>query len=1074
MDNCIFARRPGSLTLIGIISMLMILFPGLLLKADASSAGPFHNLKFRDLGPATAGGRVTAIVGIPGNPNIYYVGTAGGGIFKTRDGGLVWKAVFDHEAIGSIGALALDPLNPNTIWAGTGEANVRNDLIDGHGVYVSNDAGHSWKLMGLADAGQISDVLVDPHDSNTVFVGVLGHAWGPNADRGVFRTLDGGKTWQKVLYVNDTTGVANLVMQPGNAKVLFAAMWQFRRYPWTLENGGPSSGIYRSTDGGNTWKKLTHGLPDGPYGRIALAVASTHPSHVYALIDAKHGMLWQSLDMGDHWTAVNNNHALDVRPFYFSRILVSPVNENKFYALSFNLMESDDGGKTAHPIDRRVHPDHHALWIDPKNPDRMIQGNDGGVFLSSDGGKTWRFLDGLPIEQFYQVAADSRSPYDLCGGLQDNSSWCGPSSDNGGHRLSSLLWYTVVGGDGEYAVPAPSDPNIIYTDSQNGFIERLDLAHHLSRFIRPSVESVEEMKPSDLKYRFNWTAPIAVSRTDANEVYLGANVLFKSTDGGRHWTRLSGDLTRNDKTKQPVAGAPLAHDVSGAETYDTILSITISPTDPKVIWVGTDDGLVQVTRNGGKSWSNVTGQIPGAPAWAMVYQIGVSPFDAGAAYVAFDGHKLDDHSAYVYRTSDYGQSWQKITDGLPPSVPVHVVREDPNQKGLLVAGTDTGLFYSLDDGNHWSSLKANFPATPVYDLKFIKASHDLVVATHGRGVFVLDDIRPVEEYTALIASSDFHLFTPGPGVLYHHWQRDEGQQNAYAAPNAPSGIVIDYYLKSELKATPAEEKSHHGPVKILISDVQGRPVATEYGPAKAGVNRAVWTMHYDGPVKLDFVPAPPPSRYFNPNQGPLAIPGNYRIAVTANGQTQTAEGKIVPDPNLNIDPSVFRAQLKAALAARNELSAMDEILNRIEGMKKQIQSFNTTVQRNPDAAVKKKYASLLDQGGALRKKLSDLENQMFNPQVQRSAPEDSIHYLERLHSQLSSAARRVGRTYGQAPTELMQARLDQLGKELNERLVEFNALLKGPVAAYNKAAYGQGAPTLYQGDPVSILPPPSL
>ncbi len=1074
MKRNTITRRAFAATVLGFALIVIPVLSGPLLQADSSPADVFHNLKFRDLGPGTAGGRVTAIVGVAGDSNLYYVGTAGGGIFKTIDGGLQWKPVFDHESTASVGALALDPSNPNTVWVGTGEANVRNDLVDGHGVYVSNDGGQSWRFMGLADAGQISDVLVSPTDSKVVFVGVLGHAWGPNADRGVFRTIDGGKTWQKVLYVNDTTGVANLVMQSGNPQVLYAAMWQFRRYPWTLENGGAGSGIYRSTDGGSTWKLLTDGLPPGPYGRIAIAVAPTNPNHVYALIDAKKGMLWQSMDLGDHWTAVNNNHGLDVRPFYFSRIMVSPVNENKIYTLSFNLMESDDGGKTARPIDRRVHPDHHALWIDPKNPDRMIQGNDGGVFLSTDSGKTWRFLDGLPIEQFYQVAADSRSPYNLCGGLQDNSSWCGPSSDNGAHSASSLEWYTVVGGDGEYAVPAPSDPNIIYTDSQNGFIERLDLVTHLSRFVRPSVESIEQMNPADMKYRFNWTAPIAVSPTDANVVYLGGNVLFKSTDGGQNWTTLGGDLTRNDKSKQSVAGAPLAHDVSGAETYDTILCITLAPTDPKVVWVGTDDGLVQVTRDGGKHWTNVTSQIPGAPAWAMVYQIGVSPFDAGTAYVSFDGHKLDDHKAYVYRTSDYGQTWKKITTGLPDDSPIHVVREDPNQKGLLVAGSDTGLFYSADDGNQWNPLKANFPVTPVYDLKFIKSAHDLVVATHGRGILVLDDIRPVEEYSASLASSFFHLFTPGNGILYHHWERDEDQQNAYAAPNAPNGVVIDYYLKLKLESTAAEKKSHHTPVKIVITDAKGNKVETQYGPSKAGVNRAVWTLRYEGPTRLSFVPAPPPNRYFNPNQGPLAIPGEYHVIVTVNGQSQTADAVILPDPNLKIDPSAFRAQLKAALMARNEVSAVDEMLNRLDGMKKQMATFKSAVNQSSDPAAKKKYASLLSQGEGLDKRLFNLENQVFNPEVQRDAPEDSIHYLERLHSQLSGAARSVGRSYGQAPNEIVQARLDQLRKELDQSLADYNALLKGPVAAYNKAAYAEGAPTLYGGDPISVQPPPAL
>ena len=518
--------------------------------SDQQKADIFANLKFRDLGPGSAGGRVAAVAGVPGDPNVYYVGAGGGGVFKTVDGGLSWKAIFEHAKTASIGAIAIAPSNPSYVWVGTGEGNIRNDVIDGGGVYFSSDAGNSWKFMGLADTQQITDILVDPSDPNTVFVGALGHTWGPNADRGVFKTTDGGKTWKKVLFVNDSTGVADLEMAAGNPNVLFACMWQFRRYPWTLMDGGPDSAIYRSTDGGDTWQKLTKGLPDGPWGRSAIAIAPSNPDHIYALIGAKHGMLWQSTDMGDSWTSVNDSHALDVRAFYFSKLVVSPNDENKVYFLSFNMMESTDGGKTAFVADRGVHSDHHTMWIDPTNPNRIIQGNDGGVFLSTDGAKTWNFLDGLPIEQFYMVSASSQEPYSLCGGLQDNSSWCGPSSDVSRGRVTGPAWYTVVGGDGEYAVWAPSNPDIVYSDSQNGSIERLDLKTHLSQSIRPYLPGVEETNPADLKYRFNWTSPIAVSPTDANEVYIGANAVFKSMDGGKTWTAISGDLTRNDKSKQ--------------------------------------------------------------------------------------------------------------------------------------------------------------------------------------------------------------------------------------------------------------------------------------------------------------------------------------------------------------------------------------------------------------------------------------------------------------------------------------------------------------------------------------------
>ena len=1036
--------------------------------AEKKTPDVLANLKFRSLGPAVAGGRVTSVVGIPGNPNIYYVGAAGGGVFKTVDGGLTWNAIFEHEGTASIGAIALAPSNPSFVWVGTGESNVRNDVIDGKGVYFSADAGHSWKFMGLGETQQISAIAVDPLDPNTVFVGAMGHTWAPNADRGVFKTTDGGKTWKKVLYVNDTTGVSDLALDAGNSKVIFAGMWEFRRYPWTLVDGGSNSGLYRSTDGGETWEKLTKGLPEGPLGRIAVAVAPSNPDHIYALIGAKKGMLWQSTDLGDSWTGVTDNHALDVRAFYFSKMAVSPENENKLFFLSFNLVESDDGGKTAHTADRGVHSDHHSIWIDPKDPDRIIQGGDGGVFLSMDGSKTWEFLDGLPIEQFYQVATDSRVPYDVCGGLQDNSAWCGPSSDLSHNNVGGGVWYTTTGGDGEYSVPAPSDPDIVYSDAQNGEISRLDLKTHISEFIRPYIEGVEEVKPADLKYRFNWTTPIAVSPTNANEVYLGGNVLFKTTDGGKTWSPISDDLTRNDKSKQEIPGGPVHHDISGAETYDTIMCITLAPTDPNVIWVGTDDGYVQVTRNGGKTWTNVTAHIPGPPEWARVYQIGVSPFDAGTAYAIFDGHMLDNRHPYAYRTTNYGATWQKIVDGLPDDSPLHVVREDPNQRGFLVAGTDTGLYYSTDRGDHWNPIKANFPTAPAWDLTFLKNPRDLVVATHGRGIFVFDDIRPLEELTPEIQSSAFHLFEPADGIMMHRWRSDEGQHNGYTAPNAPEGVVVDYYLKSEIKPSPEQKREHETAVKIVVTTEKGEPVTTEYGPSEAGINRFVWNMRYEGPTRLKSAPPPNEGGFFNPNRGPMVVPGTYKISVTVNGNTESQTATVTQDPNLHIDPAVFRAQTEAALKGRSEASAMNEMLNRIDEIDKGISDFSSMVQSSNDEAMKNKYKPVIARGRELSKKLAAIKEVFINPEVQPNVSEDDIIALARLQSQIMSVGFRGAGGYGQMPNPLVMAKAKELYGQLDEQLTKFNELLKTDVAEYNKAAAEAGAPTVFAGSPVEV------
>jgi photosystem II stability/assembly factor-like uncharacterized protein len=1039
--------------------------------------GPFKNLKFRNLGPAIAGGRITSIVGVPGDPNLYYVGSASGGVWKSTNGGITWKAVFEHEKTSSIGAVALAPSNPNFVWVGTGEANIRNDVIDGAGVYFSPDAGASWKFMGLGSAGQISSVIVDPKDPNTVFVGALGHAWGPNDDRGVFRTTDGGKTWKKVLFTDNLTGVADLAMQPGNPMVLYAAMWHARRYPWTLLDGGESSGIYRTTDGGETWKKLTEGLPSGPLGRSAVAVAPSDPTHVYALIAAKKGMLWESHDMGDHWTEVTDNHAIDVRPFYFSKMVVSPVDENDIYFLSFDLMESKDGGKTAHVADRGVHPDHHALWIDPQNPSRMIQGNDGGAFLSLDRGKSWRFLSSLPVEQFYQVAVDSASPFNVCGGLQDNSGWCGPSTNLGRSGVTNADWYTVAGGDGEYAVPAPSDPNIIYADSQSGYIVRLDKKTHLEKYIRPTLDGVEETPPAQLKYRFNWTSPIAVSPVNANEVYLGANVVFKSTDGGKNWAPISGDLTRNDKSKQVVAGGPVNHDISGAETYDTILTITIAPTDPKVIWVGTDDGCVQVTRDGGAHWARVDTNISGAPEWARVYQVGISPFDPGTAYVTFDAHELDNRRAYVYKTADYGHTWQSISAGLPDS-PATVIRESPNTRGFLVLGNELGMYYSLDAGSHWQKVQANFPTVPVWDLQFVKNSRDLVVATHGRGIFVFDNVGPFEHFTADTPNQNFHLLDASDGVLFHHWESDEGQPTSFSAPNAPSGATIDYFLKKKIEASGQQKSNHETPVKIVITDHNGSAVATRYGPSNEGINRFLWDLRYDGTRRLESAIPPEPPEPNEPERarfymhGPHVLPGEYNVAVTVAGETQKTTLRVVPDPNLQINAEDFRKQTEAALQMRSQMAALNDMIARIEGVERGIADFQKSVnaENQPGA----NYEAVLAQARELDKKLKAVKASVYNPDIQHNVPEDDIHALTDLHGQVQGITGALAGSYDMPPNALMQAKMKQLSQELNRHLADFNNLIQQDVAAYNKAAYAAGAPTLFAGEPIKVQPPPKL
>ena len=1040
-------------------------------KEEEEPAGPQRGFEFRNLGPAAGGGRVTAVASIPGNPNVIYIGSCSGGVFKTVDGGVIWKAIFEKYPP-SIGAIAIAPSNPNLVWVGTGEANPRNNVIDGHGVYLSTDAGASWRLMGLPDAGQISRILIDPGDPNTVFVGVLGSVWKPNAERGIFRTTDGGQTWKKVLYVDDQTGASDLVMQPGNSRVLLAGMWQFRRFPWEFVGGGAGSGVWKSTDGGTSWKRLEKDMPEGPLGRISLAIAPSDGNHVYALMNAKKGMLFESKDLGEKWEKVSDTRLIDVRPWYFSVIAVSPSDENKLYFGSFNLVTSIDGGKTFQTNNRHIHPDYHAIWIDPKDPDRIIQGNDGGALMSTDGGKSWRAFENLPLGQFYQVAIGVDSPYTICGGLQDNNAWCGASNSLARGGISDADWFVVTGGDGEWVVPAPSDPNIIYADSQNGSIWRFDRKTKLSRNIRPYLSGVGEMKPADLKYRFNWTSPIAVSPTDANEVYVGGDVVFRSTDGGLHWTAISPDLTRNDKEKQKASGGPVNLDLSGAETYDTLLSITISTVDPRVIWTGSDDGLVHVTRDGGATWKTVSPR--GAPEWARIYQIDASPFDAGTAQLVFDAHMLGDRRPYVYRTTDFGATWSAIAKGLPEDGAAYVVREDPNKRGFLVVGTDNGLYESTDAGASWGKLPVEFPTVPVWDLKFDKATHDLVVASHGRGMYVLDDITPLEEIDPKIESEDLHLFTIQPALLWQIWNRGGFGVAQWKAPNPPPGASIDYFVKSEIKQTDEQKKKKREPVKITITDSKGNLVATEYGPARQGINRYVWQLRYEGPTKIAFGREVPPSDFFDPNRGPDVAPGTYRITVSAAGQTRTRDVSVGPDPRWPVDADVLGVRVKSALEARNTTSAINEMLNRLDGWQTQLTALPGLVaggDEDAEPAKTKKYAAALDAARELDKKVKALKDKVYNPDIQRDTPSDFLHFYSDFQARSSRLGFFAAGAYGEAPREVVREELAEVRKGAEGFLGQFNALFEADVPAYNRIAAERGVPTLFVGDPIRIEEP---
>lgn len=1010
------------------------------------------NISFRDIGPSETGGRVTAIVGIPGSYNTYYIGAAGGGLWKTTDGGQKWEGIFTHGPSGSIGAIAVDPHNSQVVWVGTGETTLRNGSIDGHGIFLSADGGKTWKLMGFAESGQIGSISIDPNDSNDVLVGVMGHQWGPNEDRGIFRTEDGGATWKKVLFVNTFTGCPKIERDSKDPSILFAAMWEAHRRPWRLIDGGMGSGLYRSHDDGKTWEKLTRGLPADPLGKVTVAIAPSDPSRVYALIEAKDGRLWRSNDGGDSWTLVSNNHALAARPFYFTHMEVSPDNENVLYFASLNLLESDDAGKTTHQIDPGVHSDYHAMWVDPSSGKHILVGNDGGAYETSDGGEGWEKFANLSFGQFYAVAAAATpgmpdgAPYMICGGLQDNSGWCGPSTNLNRTNVSGIDWRVYVGGDGDYVVPAPSDPNIIYMTAatvSTGAVYRFDVRTGLSEFIRPYWPIAHEFGTDKLKYRFNLSTPIAVSRTDPNTVYLGTSSVFKTTDGGKNWTVVSPDLTRNDKSKQQIGGGPIEPEISGSENYDTILSVSIASTDPKVLWVGTDDGLVWVTRDDCAHWTDVRPKLPGAPDWSRVYQVGVSPFDAGTAYISMNADRMNDTHIYVYRTHDYGQTWTAITNGLPQDAPGHVVREDPNKKGLLMLGTDRGVYYSLNDGDDWHMANSNFPTTPVWDLHFVKQAHAVVLATHGRGIFAFDNLRPLEEMDDA-QGKKFYGFTPSPGILYNTQRWGEPALPYYSVPNVGLNVEIPYLI--------GPGSSGGGRVTAVIKDANGAVIAHLSGPAKQGLNSIDWGMRYDGPTPLLAEESGSGNSYRRVFAPPV-LPGHYTVELSYEGDSTSREINVLPDPRLNISEDRFRKHVEIGLNLRDEMNSMDQMLNQLAKLKVELAARQRAVGAGSSADLAQKIT-------VLSAKTTALEDEFLTPGIQYSAGEDNLHALLRLYLQIQRSAQTIFSTYDYLPDESMQEAIDRQAKDLREALAKYNQLVDVDVPQVSQALSAAGAKPL--------------
>lgn len=846
-------------------------------KVDSATFGA---IEARPIGPAVTSGRIATIDGVASDPKIIYAGAAGGGVWKSLNGGTTFRPVFDKYTQ-SIGAIAIDQAHPDTVWVGTGEPWMRNSVSVGTGIYKTTDAGDNWKFMGLPDSEHIGKIVVDPKNSDTVYAAVLGHLWNSSEDRGVYKTSDGGKTWQKILYVNPDTGCSDIAVDPQEPQVVYASMWQYRRYPWSFKSGGPGSGLYRSTDGGKNWEKAKAGLPEGELGRIALAISPARANTVYAVVEAKKPALYRSDDLGRTWTQVSAASELGARPFYFSVLVADPKDYKRIYKPGFALSMSKDGGKTFGMLgagqNGGVHSDLHALWIDPVQPSTLYLGSDGGIYKSLDYGTTWSFLRNLPVGQFYHVTYDMERPYNVYGGLQDNGSWAAPSQGRG--AIENRDWLNVGMGDGFNVFADPTQKDIVYSEYQNGKL----LRYHRSTGEMKSISPYP--KAGEPKLRFNWNAPFVVSPNDAKVLYAGSQFLYRSKDRGESWERISDDLTTNDpeKQKQEQSGG-ITIDNSSAENHCTIYAVAESPLDAKVIWAGTDDGNLQLTRDGGKSWKNVIGSVSGVPKNTLVSSVEASRFQAGTAYVTFDGHQTGDMTTYIYKTVDYGASWTPIsTDAVKGYA--HIIREDRVKPELLFAGTEFGLFLTIDGGRQWAQFTGNLPNVAVRDIAIHPRDADLIIATHGRGVYIVDDITPIRQVTQEVLESNLKVLEAQPApIRFARIEQVFGGSDEFAGSNSPEVAYITYYLK---------DRHMFGDFKIQIYDGEDHLISTLAAGTRRGINRVAWPMRLKPPK----VPTAQ-SLEFGSLMGPVLPEGTYKAKLLKGEETYTATVKLIGDPTL--------------------------------------------------------------------------------------------------------------------------------------------------------------------------------
>ncbi len=1014
-------------------------------------AAALNALRYRLVGPFR-GGRATTVAGVRGAPTTYYFGTAGGGVWKTSDAGATWAPIFDAQPVGAIGAVAVAPSDSRRIYVGTGDADLRNNVSHGMGVFRSDDAGATWRRIGLEDTRHIAHVVVHPTNADVVLVTAIGHAFGPNRQRGVFRTEDGGHTWAHVLFVNEDTGAFDVTIDRTNPSRLFATTWQVRRSPHGFVSGGPGSALWRSEDGGRQWTKVEGGgWPGGLLGKIGVAISPADPKVVFAIAEAEDSArgFYRSSDGGRTWTLVNRGRAITQRAWFFMDVIPDPRRPDVVYVMNINLLRSTDGGRSFNVLAQH-HVDNQALWIDPDDPERLINGNDGGANISVNGGRTWSRSDqSQPTGQFYHVAADTRAPYWIYGGQQDfNTIAIASRSDAPG--ITERDWHGLVNCEMGFAVPDPQDANIVYGGCTDGGISMYDHRTRRTRSIETRPEPYLGHAAADQPYRFQWTAPILVSVHDPRKLYHAANVLFRSLDRGERWTVVSPDLTRNDRSRQQASGGPLTRDNVGGEVYSTIFALTESPKQADLLWVGSDDGLVHVTRDGGANWERVTPAH--LPEWSRVSIIDASPHDARRAWLAVDRHLLDDYAAYVYRTDDMGHTWRRVNDGIPEGAFVRAVREDVREPQLVFAGTELGVYVSLTGGATWQSLQLNLPVSPVHDL--IVKDNDLIVATHGRAFWILDDLSPLRALAAAggRAPTEPTLLSPSPAMRV---RSEFGGLTVPAGENPPLGAVVDYWLPSAPRA----------PLVFSIHDANGRQVrrfATDDGArsrgrweqsspltARAGLNRFVWDLRFPAPelIPEQVVFWHPP---LAPPVGALTAPGAYQVQLTVDGRTLTAPLVVTNDPRVSADRAALEAQLRLHARLVDGLSMLSRGVGRTREWLKVVSALEAAA--GAEGASRTALAEVRDL-------LRDIESALTEPRMTAGA--DAFYYPLRLDHKLMALIGVVANADDEPTASAYELHIDlwqRIGGELDKlagierRLREYEEIARRSGIAWPPAA----------------------